>query len=95
MKKSLPLSSTMTNAGKSSTSIFQMASIPSSGFQNHPHPKYATAAFSVSGGEADGAHRAATTPTRCEGARRRAATVGVATDAASVDAIAISSREMQ
>jgi len=65
----------------------------SSGFQNHPHPKYATAAFSVSGGEADGAHRAATTPTRCEGARRRAATVGVATDAASVDAI--SSRETQ
>jgi hypothetical protein len=67
----------------------------SSGFQNHPHPKYATAAFSVSGGEADGAHRAATTPTRYEGRRRRAATVGVATDAASVDAIAISSREMQ
>ena len=68
----------------------------SSGRQNHPHPKYAMAAFSVSGGEADGAHRAATTPTRCEGARWRAATaatVGVATDAASVDAI--SARETQ
>ena len=31
-KKSFPLSSTMTKAGKSSTSIFQIASIPSSGY---------------------------------------------------------------
>lgn len=30
-KKSFPLSSTTTNAGKSSTSIFQTASMPSSG----------------------------------------------------------------
>ncbi len=31
-KKSLPLSSTMMNAGKSRTSIFHTASIPSSGY---------------------------------------------------------------
>lgn len=31
LKKSLPLSSTRMNAGKSSTSIFQTASMPSSG----------------------------------------------------------------
>ncbi|BBR05545.1 Uncharacterised protein [Klebsiella quasipneumoniae] len=34
-KKSLPLSSTRINAGKSSTSIFQIASIPSSGYATH------------------------------------------------------------
>ena len=34
-KKSLPLSSTRMNAGKSSTVIFQMASIPSSGYSTH------------------------------------------------------------
>src|SRR6187200_446944 len=33
-KKSLPLSSTTTKAGKSSTSIFQIASIPSSGYSS-------------------------------------------------------------
>ena len=33
-KKSFPLSSTTTNAGKSSTSIFQIASIPSSGYSS-------------------------------------------------------------
>ena len=33
-KKSLPLSSTTMNAGKSSTSIFQTASIPSSGYSS-------------------------------------------------------------
>ena len=35
LKKSLPLSSTKMNAGKFSTSIFQMASIPSSGYSTH------------------------------------------------------------
>ena len=35
LKKSLPLSSTKMKAGKSSTSIFQMASIPSSGYSTH------------------------------------------------------------
>ena len=35
LKKSLPLSSTRINAGKSSTSIFQIASIPSSGYSTH------------------------------------------------------------
>ena len=35
LKKSLPLSSTRMNAGKSSTSIFQIASIPSSGYSTH------------------------------------------------------------
>ena len=35
LKKSLPLSSTRMKAGKSSTSIFQMASIPSSGYSTH------------------------------------------------------------
>ena len=35
LKKSLPLSSTRMNAGKSSTWIFQMASIPSSGYSTH------------------------------------------------------------
>ena len=33
-KKSLPLSSTTMNAGKSSTSIFQTASMPSSGYSS-------------------------------------------------------------
>ncbi len=33
-KKSFPLSSHTTNAGKSTTSIFQIASIPSSGYSN-------------------------------------------------------------
>ena len=58
----------------------------SSGFQNHPTPKYAT--LVVSGVVLDdGTHRAVT-PTRCEDARawrRAGATVG--TDAASADAI--------
>ena len=57
----------------------------SSGFQNHPTPKYAT--LVVSGVVLDdGTHRAVT-PTRCEDARawrRAGATVG--TDAASADA---------
>lgn len=35
LKKSLPLSSTKMNAGKFSTSIFQIASIPSSGYSTH------------------------------------------------------------
>ena len=35
LKKSLPLSSTRMKAGKSTTSIFQMASIPSSGYSTH------------------------------------------------------------
>ena len=35
LKKSLPLSSTRMKAGKSSTSIFQTASIPSSGYSTH------------------------------------------------------------
>ena len=35
LKKSLPLSSTRMNAGKSSTWIFQIASIPSSGYSTH------------------------------------------------------------
>lgn len=35
LKKSLPLSSTRMNAGKSSTSIFQIASIPNSGYSTH------------------------------------------------------------
>ena len=35
LKKSLPLSSTRMNAGKSSTVIFQMASMPSSGYSTH------------------------------------------------------------
>ena len=35
LKKSLPLSSTRMKAGKSSTVIFQMASIPSSGYSTH------------------------------------------------------------
>ena len=35
LKKSLPLSSTRINAGKSSTVIFQMASMPSSGYSTH------------------------------------------------------------
>lgn len=35
LKKSLPLSSTRMKAGKSSTSIFQMASMPSSGYSTH------------------------------------------------------------
>ena len=35
LKKSLPLSSTRMNAGKSSTSIFQIASMPSSGYSTH------------------------------------------------------------
>ena len=35
LKKSLPLLSTRINAGKSSTSIFQMASIPNSGYYTH------------------------------------------------------------
>lgn len=35
LKKSLPLLSTRMNAGKSSTSIFQIASIPSSGYSTH------------------------------------------------------------
>ena len=34
-KKSLPLSSTRMKAGKSSTVIFQMASMPSSGYSTH------------------------------------------------------------
>ncbi len=34
LKKSLPLLSTRMNAGKSSTSIFQMASMPSSGYSS-------------------------------------------------------------
>jgi len=34
-KKSLPLSSTRMKAGKSSTSIFQMASMPNSGYSTH------------------------------------------------------------
>ena len=34
-KKSLPLLSTRMNAGKSSTSIFQIASMPSSGYSTH------------------------------------------------------------
>ena len=34
VKKSLPLSSTTMNAGKSSTSIFQTASMPSSGYSS-------------------------------------------------------------
>src|SRR5215468_2510653 len=34
LKKSLPLSSTRMNAGKSSTSIFQTASMPSSGYSS-------------------------------------------------------------
>lgn len=34
-KKSFPLSSTRMNAGKFSTSIFHMASIPSSGYSRH------------------------------------------------------------
>ena len=57
----------------------------SSGFQNHPTPKYAT--LVVSGAADDGTHRAVT-PTRCEDARawrRAGATVG--TDWASADAI--------
>ena len=58
----------------------------SSGFQNHPTPKYAT--LVVSGVVLDdGTHRAVT-PTRCEDARawrRAGATVG--TDWASADAI--------
>ena len=56
----------------------------SSGFQNHPTPKYAT--LVVSGAADDGTHRAVT-PTRCEDARRRRAGVTVGTDAASADAI--------
>ena len=35
LKKSLPLSSTRMKAGKSTTSIFQMASMPSSGYSTH------------------------------------------------------------
>ena len=35
LKKSFPLSSTRMKAGKSSTRIFQMASIPSSGYSTH------------------------------------------------------------
>ena len=35
LKKSLPLSSTRMKAGKSSTVIFQMASMPSSGYSTH------------------------------------------------------------
>ena len=35
LKKSLPLSSTKMNAGKSSTVIFQTASIPNSGYSTH------------------------------------------------------------
>ena len=35
LKKSLPLSSTRMNAGKSSTSIFQTASMPNSGYSTH------------------------------------------------------------
>ena len=35
LKKSLPLSSTSMKAGKSSTRIFQIASIPSSGYSTH------------------------------------------------------------
>src|SRR5574344_626231 len=35
LKKSLPLSSTKIKAGKSTTSIFQIASIPSSGYSRH------------------------------------------------------------
>ena len=35
LKKSLPLSSTSMKAGKSSTVIFQMASMPSSGYSTH------------------------------------------------------------
>ena len=35
LKKSLPLSSTRMNAGKSSTSIFHTASMPSSGYSTH------------------------------------------------------------
>ena len=57
----------------------------SSGFQNHPTPKYAT--LVVLGAADDGTHRAVT-PTRCEDARawrRAGATVG--TDWASADAI--------
>ena len=34
VKKSLPLSSTTMNAGKSSTSIFHTASMPSSGYSS-------------------------------------------------------------
>ena len=57
----------------------------SSGFQNHPTPKYAT--LVVSGVVLDdGTHRAVT-PTRCEDARRRRAGATVGTDAASADAI--------
>ena len=35
LKKSFPLSSTKINAGKSSTSIFQIAYIPNSGYSTH------------------------------------------------------------
>ena len=35
LKKSLPLSSTRMKAGKSSTVIFQMASMPNSGYSTH------------------------------------------------------------
>ena len=35
LKKSLPLSSTKMNAGKSSTCIFQIASMPNSGYSTH------------------------------------------------------------
>ena len=35
LKKSLPLSSTRMKAGKSSTRIFQMASMPNSGYSTH------------------------------------------------------------
>ncbi len=35
LKKSLPLLSTKINAGKFSTSIFQIASIPNSGYSTH------------------------------------------------------------
>ena len=48
-KKSLPLSSTRINAGKSSTSIFQMATIPSSGYATHSRLRILCCASTAAG----------------------------------------------